>query len=113
MEAWHGLEKLRADGKVRAIGLSNFKPAHTRRVLAEASILPDIDQIEVNPLVTRDETRAFHNEHGIVTESWSPLGASGRVRELLATAPITEAARTHGKTPARDSSCDGTSSWVL
>jgi 2,5-diketo-D-gluconate reductase A len=98
VEAWQGLEKLLSDGKVRSIGLSNFKPAHIDRILAEATIPPDLNQIELNPLVTRDSVREYHARKGIATESWAPLGQGG---DLLSLAPIVEVANAHGKTPAQ------------
>ncbi len=75
VEAWQGLVELRESGNVRAIGVSNFKPAHIDRLLAETGVAPEVNQIELNPRVVRTEARAYHAEHGIVTESWSPLGA--------------------------------------
>jgi 2,5-diketo-D-gluconate reductase A len=96
--AWHGLEKLLEDGKVRAIGLSNFKPAHIDRILAEATVTPDLNQIELNPMLTRDATRAYHAGHGIVTESWGPLGQGG---DLLSAEPIVAIARERGLSPAQ------------
>jgi 2,5-diketo-D-gluconate reductase A len=98
VQAWHGLEKLLADGKVRAIGLSNFKPAHIDRILAEATATPDINQIELNPTLTREQTRAYHAEHGIATESWGPLGQGG---DMLGAAPIAAIAQARGLSPAQ------------
>jgi 2,5-diketo-D-gluconate reductase A len=98
VDAFRGLAKLLADGRVRAIGGSNFKPAHLRRVLNETGIVPDVNQIELNPTVTRDATRAYDAEHGIVTESWGPIGRGG---DLLARPVITEIAERHGRTPAQ------------
>jgi len=54
---------------VRAIGASNFKPAHLDRVIAESGIAPDVNQIQLSPYTTREEARAYHAEHGIVTQS--------------------------------------------
>jgi 2,5-diketo-D-gluconate reductase A len=99
VEAWHGLEKLLADGKVRSIGLSNFKPAHISRLLAEADVAPDVNQIELNPMLTRNETREYHDRHGIATESWAPLGQGKG--ELLSMGPIVTVAKARGKSPAQ------------
>ncbi|HEV7934074.1 MAG TPA: aldo/keto reductase [Actinomadura sp.] len=98
VEAWKGLAKLLEDGRVRAIGLSNFKPAHIDRVLADTGVVPDVNQIELNPTVTRDATRAYDAAHGIVTQSWSPIGRGG---DLLGETVITRLADRYGKTPAQ------------
>jgi diketogulonate reductase-like aldo/keto reductase len=97
VDTWKAFEKLYADGRVRAIGVSNFQPAHLRRLLDEGGQLPVINQIELHPRFQQATLRAFHAEHGIVTEAWSPL-AQG---ELLGDATITELATKHGKTPAQ------------
>jgi 2,5-diketo-D-gluconate reductase A len=75
-DAVRGLATLLEEGSIRAIGVSNFKPAHLRRVLEETGVTPDVNQIQLSPYHTRDTSRAFDAEHGIVTESWSPIGAS-------------------------------------
>ena len=77
VDAWRGMAKLLDDGLVRSIGTSNFKPAHLQRLLDETGVVPDVNQIQLNPLVTRVDARSFHEQHGIVTESWSPLGGGG------------------------------------
>lgn len=99
VDAWQGLLRLFEQGRVRAIGTSNFKPAHLDRLLAETGELPDVNQIQVNPDVTRAGPRAYHDDKGIVTMAWSPLGGS---RSDLFTRPtITEIAQRHGKSPAQ------------
>jgi 2,5-diketo-D-gluconate reductase A len=75
VDAVRGLGELLDSGDLRAIGTSNFKPAHLQRVLDETGIVPDVNQIQLNPYTTRQASRAFHAEHQIVTESWSPIGA--------------------------------------
>jgi 2,5-diketo-D-gluconate reductase A len=87
--------KLRDEGKVRSIGVSNFKPAHLERLIAETGITPAINQIQINPFVVRDEQRAVDERLGIVTESWSPLGPD---TNLLTDARILEIAGAHGRT---------------
>jgi 2,5-diketo-D-gluconate reductase A len=95
VEAVQGLQEI-LDGKaLRAIGTSNFKPSHLQRVLDETGITPDVNQIQLSPYSTRNESRAYHAEHGIVTESYSPIGASGS--ELRNDPMITEMAKDHGK----------------
>jgi 2,5-diketo-D-gluconate reductase A len=98
VDAWRGLIELLEKGEVRAIGMSNFKPAHIDRLLAETGVTPDVNQIQLNPRVARAETRAYNAEHGIVTESWSPLGSGS---DLLAEPLITELAQRYQKTPAQ------------
>ncbi|MEO7261344.1 MAG: aldo/keto reductase, partial [Jatrophihabitantaceae bacterium] len=98
VETWRAFEKLYADGRVRAIGVSNFQPAHLRRLLDETSIVPAINQIELHPLLPQAELRALHAEHGILTEAWSPLARGGSV---LTDPVITAIADRVGKSPAQ------------
>ena len=95
VDALRGLQALLDDGKLRAIGTSNFKPAHLQRVLDETGIEPDVNQIQLSPYSTRNDTRAYDDEHQIVTESWSPIGASSN--ELRNDPVITEIADRYGK----------------
>jgi 2,5-diketo-D-gluconate reductase A len=98
VDAWRGMNELLQDGKVRAIGVSNFKPAHIDRLLDATGVAPHVNQVQLHPGVARDRERAYHAEHGIVTESWTPI-AKGR--RLLKEAPIVEVASRHNKTPAQ------------
>lgn len=98
VEAWRGLLRLLEDGKVRAIGVSNFKPPHLDRLLDETGVAPHVNQIELDPTHSRPVQRAYHAAHGIVTESWSPIGAGG---DLLRDPTIVELARRRSKTPAQ------------
>lgn len=99
VQAWEGLVDLLASGRLRAIGTSNFKPAHLERIIAATGHAPDVNQIQLSPASTRDAARAFHAEHGIVTESWSPIGGQGvRVLDLP---PVREVAEQTGRTPAQ------------
>ena len=92
VDALRGLDALLADGRLRAIGTSNFKPAHLSRVLEETGIVPDVNQIQLSPYATRNDTRAYDAAHQIVTESWSPIGASDAgLREDPVIAEIAEA----------------------
>jgi 2,5-diketo-D-gluconate reductase A len=99
VDAWQGLLRLFEQGVVRAIGTSNFKPAHLDRLLAETGQLPDVNQIQVNPAVARSVPRAYHHDNGIVTMAWSPLGGSRS--DLLTRPAITEIAQRHGRSPAQ------------
>ncbi|GAA1987573.1 aldo/keto reductase [Isoptericola halotolerans] len=97
VEAWQGLVRLLEDGVVRAVGTSNFKPAHLQRLLDATGVAPDVNQINLNPYATRDATVAFGTDHGIVTEAWSPL----KPATMLDDPAITQIATTHGATPAQ------------
>ncbi|WP_026422227.1 aldo/keto reductase [Actinokineospora inagensis] len=97
VDTWRALEKIKADGRARSIGVSNFHIPHLRRLFDETDIIPSVNQIELHPNLPQDELRAFHAEHGIATEAWSPL-ASG---ELLGDATIGELAGKHGKSAAQ------------
>jgi 2,5-diketo-D-gluconate reductase A len=98
VDAWRGLCRLLDEGLVRAIGVSNFKPAHLDRILESTGVAPDVNQIELSPYLTRDEARAYHARHGIVTQSYSPLDRGG---DLLREPAVEEAAERHGRTPAQ------------
>ncbi|HET7310216.1 MAG TPA: aldo/keto reductase [Mycobacteriales bacterium] len=98
VQTWQALERLYADGRVRAIGVSNFNVPHLQRLLDETTVVPAVNQIELHPGFAQDELRAFHAQHGIVTESWSPLG---RGHGLLDNPTVTSIADAHGKTPAQ------------
>ncbi|WP_017241276.1 aldo/keto reductase [Streptomyces sp. SS] len=96
-ESWRALERLAGEGRVRAAGVSNFQPGHLRRLTEDATLTPAVNQIELHPGLQQAELRAFHAEHGIVTEAWSPL-AQGAV---LGERAITDLAARHGKSPAQ------------
>ncbi|WP_422769040.1 aldo/keto reductase [Plantactinospora sp. WMMC1484] len=98
VDAFLGLTDLLRDGRVRAIGLSNFKPAHIDRIRAATDVTPDVNQIQLDPSLTRDAARAYHREHGIATQSWGPIGHGG---ELLGQPVVTDLADRYGRTPAQ------------
>ena len=74
LEAYGALETLLSDGKVRAIGVSNFMPEHVDRLLGEATVVPAVNQIEVHPYFQQAALQRVHEQHGIVTQAWSPIG---------------------------------------
>jgi len=78
VETWKAMEKMYEGGKVRAIGVSNFKQHHLNRLLAETTVIPAANQIEIHPYLTQDDMRDFDRQHGIATEAWSPI-AQGNV----------------------------------
>ncbi|MFD8387295.1 aldo/keto reductase [Streptomyces sp. NPDC059679] len=96
-ESWKAIEKLAADGRIRAAGVSNFQPAHLRRLLEGADLVPVVNQVELHPGLQQSELRALHADLDIATEAWSPL-AQGAV---LGDETITTIAAQHGKSPAQ------------
>ncbi|MFW0768726.1 aldo/keto reductase [Arthrobacter koreensis] len=97
VEAVLGVADLLEEGLIRGIGVSNFKPAHLQR-LAEAGVIPDLNQIQVDPRHVREASRQANNRLGIVTESWSPLGRDGG---LLEDTVVTALAAKYRKTPGQ------------
>ena len=89
--------RLQEEGRVRSIGVSNFLPAHLERIIGETGVTPVLNQIELHPKFQQHALRAFHETHGILTESWSPLGQA----QILKDETIVEIADKHGKTPAQ------------
>ena len=98
VETWKALERLYDDGRVRAIGVSNFTVAHLRRLLDETDVVPAVNQIELHPGFAQVELREFDEKNDIVTESWSPLG---RGHGLLDLPSVVDIAERHGRTPAQ------------
>ncbi|GAA3732275.1 aldo/keto reductase [Streptomyces tremellae] len=97
LDTWRAFEKLLADGRVRAIGVSNFQPAHLERLIDNSGTVPAVNQIELHPGLQQRELRAFHAAHGIATEAWSPLAQGA----LLGEEAVTRIAERHGRTPAQ------------
>jgi 2,5-diketo-D-gluconate reductase A len=97
VDTWKAFLELQEDGRIRAIGVSNFQPAHLQRLIDETGVSPAINQVELHPRLQQDDLRAFHREHAIVTEAWAPL-AQG---QLLQEPALAEIAQRHGKTPAQ------------
>jgi 2,5-diketo-D-gluconate reductase A len=97
IDSWKALVRLREEGRVRSIGVSNFQAAHLRRIVDATGVVPAVNQVELHPRFQQHELRAVHAQLGIVTESWSPLG-QGR---LLADPALADIAAKHGKTPAQ------------
>lgn len=97
VETWKALEQVHAEGRARAIGVSNFEIDHLERLLGETEVVPAVNQVELHPRLQQADLRSFHGEHRIVTEAWSPL-AQG---ELLDDPTISEIASARGKTPAQ------------
>ena len=94
---WKAMEEIYASGRVKAIGVSNFQPAHLRDLFASAEVRPAVNQVEVSPFLVQDEIRAFDADHEIVTEAWSPI-ARGKVADDPVIRRIGEQV---GRTPAQ------------
>ena len=106
LEAYRALETLLADGKVRAIGVSNFMVDHLTTLLEKASVVPAVNQIEVHPYFQQREVQALHAERGILTQAWSPIGGitfyrDGQHSSTLQDPVIGKIAKAHGKSPAQ------------
>jgi diketogulonate reductase-like aldo/keto reductase len=106
LEAYRALETLLADGKVRAIGVSNFMVDHLTQLLGRADVVPAVNQIEVHPYFVQPGVQAFGAEHGILTQAWSPIGGITFYREGEHTSTLTdpvivEIAEAHSKSPAQ------------
>ena len=106
LQAYRALEALLADGKVRAIGVSNFMVEHLTALLDRTSVVPAVNQIEVHPYFAQREVQALDAEHGILTQAWSPIGGitfyrDGQHTSTLQDPVIGGIAQARGKTPAQ------------
>ncbi|WP_040262425.1 aldo/keto reductase [Pseudomonas massiliensis] len=97
LDTWKALIALRDEGRALSIGVSNFNPSHLQRLIDETGVVPAVNQVEAHPYFQRADLRAFHQEHGIHTEAWSPL-AQGKVAEDPQLQAI---AAKYGKSPAQ------------
>lgn len=98
VDSYKAFEKLHAAGRIRAIGTSNFLPEHLERLIAETSVIPAVNQIELHPHLQQHAAREYHAEQGIATEAWSPLGQG---KGLLEVPAIVAIAQKHNRTPAQ------------
>ncbi|MCS0499862.1 aldo/keto reductase [Protaetiibacter mangrovi] len=107
--AYRALEALLGDGRVRAIGVSNFMPDHLERLLAETEVVPAVNQVELHPYFTQPAVQAADAAHGILTQAWSPIGGitfypgpwGDERRNVMQDPVIAGIAAAHGKTPAQ------------
>ena len=97
VETWRALEKLYEDGRVRAIGVSNFKQSQLDDLRESSGIIPAINQVELHPWLQQEPLRQYHDQHGIITQAWSPLGQGA----LLDDQTLQSIGKTHGKTIAQ------------
>ena len=97
-DTWRAMERLYVDGRIRAIGVSNFRPEHLRRLLDTAEVVPAVNQVELHPYLQQADTRAANDTAGIATEAWAPLAKGG---DLLRDPVVTGLAEKHERTPAQ------------
>ena len=97
LDTWRAFERIHLDGRVRTIGVSNFRIEDLEMLQREAGVQPTINQIELHPHLQQAELREWHEDHRIATEAWSPL-AQG---DLLINETIASVAARHGRTPAQ------------
>ncbi|WP_312440184.1 aldo/keto reductase [Janthinobacterium sp.] len=97
VDTWRAFVRLRDEGRIRSIGVSNFQPAHIERLRAETGVLPAVNQIELHPDFTQAGLRAWHAQQGIAIECWSPLGRG----EVLKDATVARIAQKHGRAAAQ------------
>jgi 2,5-diketo-D-gluconate reductase A len=97
VETWKALERVYAEGRARAIGVSNFQADHLRRLFDETEIVPAVNQIEAHPYLAQEELLAFDAENGIATEAWSPLAQGAVLNDPI----VVDVARASGKTTAQ------------
>jgi diketogulonate reductase-like aldo/keto reductase len=97
-ETWRALVDLQKEGLVRSVGVSNFTEAHLRRAIEETGVTPAVNQIELHPYFPQPEMQRVHDDLGVVTESWSPLG---KRQAPFSEPPVAAAAERHGVTPGQ------------
>ncbi|MDS1271720.1 aldo/keto reductase [Lipingzhangella sp. LS1_29] len=98
LDTWRAFERIHAEGRARAIGVSNFHPAHLRRILDSSDIVPAVNQVELHPQLAQETVREFNAAHDIVTEAWSPLGQG---KGLLDDPTLATIAAKHDRSPAQ------------
>jgi 2,5-diketo-D-gluconate reductase A len=97
LEAWKALVKLKEEGRAKSVGVSNFTVSHLKQIIDATGVTPSVNQIELHPGFQQKELAAYHSEHGIITESWSPLGQG----TLLENPTLKALAQKHARTPAQ------------
>jgi len=98
IDTWKAFIRLREEGRIRSIGVSNFQPAHLERLVKETGVVPVVNQIELHPDFAQRDVVAANAKLKIITESWSPLGQGG---DLLKNEALVAIGKKHGKTPAQ------------
>jgi 2,5-diketo-D-gluconate reductase A len=98
IDSWKALIQARDAGKAKSIGVSNFRVEDIEHIVAETGVMPTVNQIELHPLLQQEALRDYHQTHGILTESWSPIAQGG---ELLERPVLKDIGKRHGKTAAQ------------
>lgn len=96
VDTWRAMIEMRDAGLIRTIGVSNFLPEHLQRLADETGEMPAINQVEMHPYFGQAQLRAFHKEHGIQTQAWSPLG---RTTDMIKDPVLAKVAEKHSVTP--------------
>lgn len=97
IDTWRAFRKLKQDGRIKSIGVSNFRISDLERVIDESGVTPVLNQIELHPQFQQSELRVFHGKHNIATEAWGPLGQG----KILENPTLNAIAKQHGKSPAQ------------
>ncbi len=97
VDTFRAFQSLKTQGRIGSIGVSNFQPEHLRRVIGETGEVPAVNQVELHPALAQNTLRAFHAEHGIATEAWSPLGQGAELKDPT----VAAVAEQVGRTPAQ------------
>jgi diketogulonate reductase-like aldo/keto reductase len=98
VDTYKAFEKILADGRAKAIGVSNFRVEDLERLIGETSVVPAVNQVELHPQLQQSGLKDFHAKHDIATEAWSPLGQG---KDLLQAPTVVAVARKHDRTPAQ------------
>ncbi|GAA0918564.1 aldo/keto reductase [Luteibacter anthropi] len=98
VDTWKAFIRLREEGRIRSIGVSNFQPGHLERIIRETGVTPVVNQIEVHPDFAQNDVVAANRKHKVITEAWSPLGQGG---DLLKNDTLVALAKKHDKSPAQ------------
>ncbi|QWT21734.1 aldo/keto reductase [Bacillus sp. NP157] len=98
VDTWKAFIRLRDEGRIRSIGVSNFQPAHLDRIVRETGVAPVVNQVELHPDFAQDDVVAANRKHKVITEAWSPLGQGG---DLLKNDTLVALGKKHGKSPAQ------------
>ncbi|KAF1009159.1 MAG: putative oxidoreductase [Luteibacter sp.] len=98
VDTWKAFIRLREEGRIRSIGVSNFQPDHLDRIVRETGVTPVVNQIEVHPDFVQNDVVAANRKHKVITEAWSPLGQGG---DLLKNETLVALGKKHGKSPAQ------------
>ena len=97
VESWQAMERLKNEGLVKSIGVSNFHTHHLEQILKVAEHTPVLNQVELHPLLTQDALIEFHSAHSILTQAWSPLARG----QILSNELIVDLAKKHGRVPSQ------------